>query len=477
MIDTLLASDEFIDRWTLFLGDLMQNVAFASNTQLLQTGRNTYYNWMRDQIRSNKPYDMIVRELISATGGSFHNGPTNYWVRQIQNNGPAQDTYDNLSADSSEKFLGIMTNCLSCHSGKAHLEQVNTSLVNRTREQFWRNAAFFAQVTVTINREQANAGEYLLDNNTNGEYRLNTKSGNKTERAASATQPSPVQPEFFLTGEKPATGEPRRAAYGRMLTAHPQFARATVNYLWKEIFGMGIVEPADNFDLLRQDPATLTGNATLQPTHPALLTRLAESFSGGGYNLRELLRLLVSSNTYQLASRYTAGTWNESYTPYYARHYPRRILAESVIDGVARATNVPISITVNGITAPLTRAVALPDPSEPNVRNQYAGILRNFGRGDRDTTPRSRDTSIAQALQMLNDPVITTRVKTRVADLVKSTKDPATVVDELYLATLSRHPTSAESTAAVAYLKTGELTPKAEDLQFALINRLEFLFN
>ncbi|HWW61257.1 MAG TPA: DUF1553 domain-containing protein, partial [Thermoanaerobaculia bacterium] len=310
-----------------------------------------------------------------------------------------------------------------------------------------------------------------------GSYRLNTRSGNKTVREPSATQPTPVEPAFFLTGEKPNTGESRRTAYARILTKHPQFARATVNYLWKEIFGMGIVEPADNFDLNRQDPSTLTGNAVLQPTHPALITQLAQWFSANGYNVRELLRLIVSSNAYQLSSRYTAGPWSETYTTYYARHYPRRILAESVLDGVARATNVPLSIAVTGMPAPMTHAVALPDPLEPNARNQYSPLLRNFGRGDRDTTPRTHDASIAQALQMLNDPVITTRVKTRVGEMLKVTRDPAALADEMYVATLSRWPTPAERDAAVTYLKSGELAAKAEDFQYALINRLEFLFN
>src|SRR5215212_12194757 len=174
-IDRLLTSDEYVDRWGLWLGDHLQNVVTASNTTLQTGGRNMYYTWMRDQIRANRPYDEIVRELLSATGGSFTVGAANYWVRQHQNNGPQQDSFDNLAADSSEKFLGITTNCLSCHSGKAHLEQVNSSLVNRTREEFWRTAAFFAQVTETFGGQATNNnGEYFLTNNTTGSYRLNT---------------------------------------------------------------------------------------------------------------------------------------------------------------------------------------------------------------------------------------------------------------------------------------------------------------
>ncbi|HWW61917.1 MAG TPA: DUF1553 domain-containing protein [Thermoanaerobaculia bacterium] len=468
-IDRLLQGEEYVDRWTLWLGDLVQNVSSAPNTILFDEGRNPYYWWMRDQIRANKPYDQIVREMLSTDGASFHDGPTNYIVRQWQNNGPIQDTYDNLSAHTGEKFLGITLNCLSCHNGQAHLEQVNTSLSKRTRQEFWRNAAFFAQLTLT-NPDTDDDYEWRIGTDATRGYNLNTKSGNKVPREATAAQPSPVEPAFILTGETPKTGENRRAAYGRILTAHPQFARATVNYLWKEIFGMGLVEPADNFDLLKQDT---------QPTHSVLLTRLAEWFAANGYDVRAFLRLMVSSNAYQLSSRYTPGAWQETYTRYYARHYPRRMLSESVLDSIARATNVPISISLAFFDTPLTRAMALPDTREPffSRTTTYRVILNTFGRGDRDATPRSRDGSIAQALEMLNDPVITTRVKTRIGELLASTQDPAAIVDELYLATLSRKPTAEERRTAVAYLAAGDLRSNAEDLQFALFNQLEFLYN
>ncbi|HEY8711888.1 MAG TPA: DUF1553 domain-containing protein, partial [Thermoanaerobaculia bacterium] len=281
--------------------------------------------------------------------------------------------------------------------------------------------------------------------------------------------------------EAPKTGEPRRQAYARILTGSNQFARASVNYVWKEIFGIGIVEPADSFDLLRQDPSTLAPGATLQPTHAALLTKLADSFVASGYNLRALIKLIVQSNTYQLSSRYTPGPWNELWTTYYARHYPRRILSESVLDAIAQATNVPIQINVQGLS-PVTRAMALPDPTEPGARTQFGPLLTAFGRGDRDTTPRSSDGSIVEALEMLNDAVLTSRIKstnpsTTVAHVLAATKDPGTIADELYIVTLARHPSSVERDAAIAYLGSGDLARKTEDLQYALMNRLEFLFN
>lgn len=481
-IDDLLNSDGFVDRWTQWFGDLVGNVQATANIREYYQGRNAYYNWMRDSFASGKPYDQMVRESLSASGSSFTTGPVNYWVRQILTNGPIQDTYDDMSAESGAQFIGLPLNCLSCHNGLGHLEAVNSSLVKRTRYDFWKNAAFFAQVTMTTKRDPTtNAVEYTVADNTTGVYRLNTTSGNKVARQPAAGQPNFVDPAFFLSGEAPKSSEPRRQAYARILTSSDQFARASVNYVWKEIFGIGIVEPADSFDLLRQDPSTLAPGATLQPTHPALLTKLAQSFVASGYNFRALVKLIVQSNAYQLSSRYTPGPWNELWTTYYARHYPRRIAAEAVLDEIARATNVPVSINVQGLP-PMTRAMALPDPTEPGLRTQFGPLLTAFGRGDRDTTPRSRDGSIVEALEMLNDSVVTSRIKatssgTTVARVLATTKDPGTVVDELYIATLSRHPSSAERDTAIAYLRSGDLTKKTEDLQYALMNRLEFLFN
>jgi hypothetical protein len=263
-----------------------------------------------------------------------------------------------------------------------------------------------------------------------------------------------------------------------MLTASPQFARATVNYIWKEIFGAGIVEPADSFDLTRQDPATLAPGATLQPTHPQLITKLAESFIASGYDLRALLRTIVVSNAYQLSSRYTPGDWSEAWAPYYARHYPRRLMAEEVLDAIQKSTGVAANLGVSG-GGTVPRAMLLPDPTEGG---KYAAFLNGFQRGNRDDEPRNSDSSIVQALALLNDPIVTDRIDATnsaslVARLIQQSNDTATIAEGLYLNTLSRYPTANEKAAAVSYLNSGELAKKTEDLQFALINKLEFLFN
>ena len=480
MVDKLLATPAYADKWTMWFGDLVQNVQTSSATAEFYQGRNAWHDYIYNSISSGKPYDQMVRETLGNPGKSFTNGEVNYWVRQIQNNGPAQDTYDNLSSSTGEKFLGMPLICLSCHNGLGHLELVNTSMAKRTRKDFWQNAAFFAQVTATSAVSPLGNREYTITDNTTGDYRLNTTSGNKTPRQPAAGDPAIVPTAFFLTAEAPKTGETRRQAYARILTAHPQFARATVNYIWKAIFGIGIVEPADSFDLLRQDPATLASGATLQPTHPQLLTKLASSFIAGNYDLRALIKTIVTSNAYQLSSRYTAGAWSESYAPYYARHYPRRLMAEEVMDGIVKATGVGVSLPATGI-GNVTRAMQLPDPTEGGP---YRTFLNNFERGNRDDAGRTDDTSIVQALTLMNDSVFvssrlkSTAVGSKLGAMLKATpNDPGAVVDGLYLNTVGRYPTTDERNAAVNYLKSGTLTQKSEDLQFALLNKLEFLFN
>ncbi len=478
-IDRLLASDAFVDRWTMWFGDLVENVQTSTATTEYYQGRNAYYKFIHDSIRDGKPYDQMVRELISNTGRAFTNGELNYWVRDIQNNGPVQDTYDNLSASTGQRFLSQPLICISCHNGLGHLEQVNTGLAKRKRAEFWENAAFFAQETVTRERDTTtNAQESVIADNTTGQYRLNTTSGNKTPRAPLSATETTAQPVFILTGETPRDVEPRRVAYARILTANPQFARAAVNYLWKQLFGLGIVEPVDSFDLLRQDPASLAPGATLQPTHPQLLTKLASSFSSGGYSLRAILKVMVTSNTYQLSSTYD-GVWSETYTPYYARHMPRRLMAEVLLDSIFKSTNVGAMLSITGSPA-VTKAMQLPDPTEGG--GTYRTLLNNFGRGNRDDAQRTNDSSIVQALTLLNDRIVTDRVKqtaahSTVQNALAATKDPGTIADSLYLATLCRYATAAERNAAIAYLRSGDLTRKTEDLQYSLLNRLEYLFN
>ncbi len=486
MIDTLLASDAYVDRWTMWFGDLAQNVQVSANSREFPAGRNAFYTYIHDSIKANKPYDQMVREIVSGSGDSYASGPPNFWVRQIQPNGPIQDTYDNLAAESGSMFHGMPYQCLSCHNGLKHLEVVNVYLKSHSRYDFWGNASFFSRGVATRQYPDStnkNVFSWLLNDNSAAQpYSLNTTTGNKSQRCGTCPTSERVNPAFLMTGEQPRPGEPWRDAYARMLTAHPQFATASVNYLWKEMFGLGIVEPTNNMDPTRYDPNNLPAGQTVQPNHPNLLTRLRDDFTTNHYDLKAMLRTMAMSNAYQLSTRYTASTWNESWTPYYARHIPRRLMAESMLDAVAKATSVPITYSVSGGLPAVNSAMKLPDTLE--VRNNvYGRFLDEFGRGNRDDEARDNDSSISQSLSLMNDnTVIVNRVhrataNSTVAKTLTATTDPNVIADQLYLYTLSRYPTATEKTQAVAYLKSGTLAQKTEDLQWVLLNSLEFLFD
>ncbi|HJW93085.1 MAG TPA: DUF1549 domain-containing protein [Thermoanaerobaculia bacterium] len=481
-IDELLASDAFADRWTMWFGDLVQNVQVASNSREFYEGRNVYYNWMKTAFKNGEPYDQMAREAMAGKGDSFAVGTPNYYVRQLQPNGPIQDTFDNLATHSGERFLGMPLLCLSCHNGFAHLEQVNSYLAAKKRADLWSMSAFFAHTRATPqpgDPNNPNVRKYMVDDTApNGTYLLNTVSGNKTPRCTvDATTGkctgtiTSASPAFILTGETPRQGEPLRDAYGRMVTAHEQFGRAAVNYIWKEMFGLAIIEPTNNIDPAKLDT---------QATNPKLLEDLRTSFVASGYNFKALLRSIAISSTYQLSTKYTPGGWNEAWTADYPRHYPHRLSSEMLLDAIAKSTNVFPSFNVQGIGT-VTKAMQLPDTTE-QARNAYGRLLDEFGRGNRDEVMRTNDSSIAQALSLMNDTIVTTRVKrttngSTVNKIMASTTDPGSIADQLYLATLSRKPTSSERSTAISYLQSGNLQQKTEDLQFALLNSLEFLFN
>ena len=496
MIDTLLASDAFVDRWTFYYDELFQNTAFASSGRLFPAGRNAWHAYFQDAVRSHKPWDVMAKELITATGDTTSAGAADFLARGIQTNGPNQDTLDNLAASTGTIFLGENAIfCTSCHNGAGHLDSINLWGSTVRRQDFWGMSSFYSRTTLTRQpTAQQNVYLYVVGDRATGNYPLNTTTGNKTDRTSAyyTTIPSgltSINPSYLMTpanplGGAPANGESFRAALGRLVTSDPQFARAAVNYLWRELFKIGIVEPADSFDLMRQDPASPPpGTWTIQPTHPNLLTKLAADYAGHGYDLRYILGVMAKSSAYQLSSFYS-GTWSETYTPYFARHFARRMTAEEVFDAITKATNMPASIPVTGLSN-VAWATQLPDVQEPGGRTVIGNFLNVFLRGDRDGDARSNEFSISQSLVLLNDTTVTSRIKSgtpgsAVNQLIAANATPAGIVTSLYLSTLSRNPSAAELAAGVTLFSTtaGETKAQiAEDLQFALLNKLDFFYN
>ena len=495
MIDALLASDAFVDRWTFFYDELFQNTAFATSGRLYPQGRNAWHAYFQDAVRSHKPWDVMAREIIAATGVNTAAGQANFVVRQLQVNGPIQDTYDNLAASTAQIFLGIgAVFCTSCHNGAGHLDSINLWGSTVRRQDFWGMSSFYSRVTMPRHGSASAGYAYTVGDRASGDYLLNTTTGNKTDRTSDYYTTVPagltsINPAYLTTplnpgGGGPASGEGFRPSLARLVTQDPQFARAAVNRLFKELFTLGIVEPVDGFDPMRQDAASPPpGSWTLQPTHPNLLTKLAADYASHGYDLRYVLGVLARSSAYQLSSSYP-GAWSDSMTPYFARHFARRLTAEETFDAITRATGVGALLPVSGGQPSVAFAMQLPDVVEPG--GVVGNFLNTFLRGDRDGDARSNEFSIAQALDMMNDSTVTNRIRatasgSAVQKLVAAGASPSAIVSSLYVSTLSRPPSAAELAAAVALFASpanGETRAQvAEDLQFALLNKLDFLFD
>jgi len=506
LVEELLAKPEWVDKWAMYYGDLLQNNATnVAGTQRRAEGRNAFYKYIHDSLAANKPYDKMASEIIAAQGtNNFDqaNGQSNWVIGGVVSGGPQQDIFDQQTANVAEQFLGMThVNCLLCHNGRGHLDSINLWASQTTRYQAWQLSAFMAHTwpkrvkIVDPNQPQNNNLYYWTVDNYTTDYQLGSTTGNRPARApigSGAAAVKVVAPSYFLTGGTPSQGEDYRAALAKFVTADPQFARAAVNYMWAQFFGRGIVDPPDQFDPARLDPANPPPAPwTLQPSNPALLNALTRHFIASGFDVQALQREIVNSETYQLSSEYN-GAWDVANEKYFARKFVRRLWAEEIHDGVVQATGVLPSYSVNGfskdsttygVTSPgfgnVSYAMQLPDViGMPG--GSVTTFLDTFLRGDRDVNPRRQDGSILQALDLMNDSFIESRIKSTAAGgvLARNLNQPnAQLLDTLYMNALSRHPTNAEINAGLQKLTSGNRTSAAEDLFWALFNKVDFIFN
>jgi hypothetical protein len=489
-IDALIGTPEFIDKWTMFLGDLLRNNANETQVNRSIPGRDAFYIYMWDAVAKNKPYDQIAREVIGANGETFLVGEANWPVGNTITMGPAQDTYDGSAANLSSMFLGINTvDCLLCHDGPRHLDTVSLWGYGQTRYNMWGLAAYFARLKMATNvvTVTPRVTDFIVSDAATGDYQLNTTTGNRQPRQPAKGAPTFVAPNNPFTPNQPnggvMQGENRRDAIARQITGNIQFSRAIVNYVWEKLMVQAFVSPSNTFDLARLNPVNPPPSPwTLQPTNPALLEALAEWFQQNHYDLRALIGLITKSSAYQLSSVYP-GNWDASYVPYYARKFARRLDAEEVHDAITKATGIVPTYTLNGSNLPPVQwAMQFPDTKEPLSNGTVATFLNSFGRGDRDTTPRRSDGSILQSLNLMNNTVVMSRIHknnqgSRVQTLLAQNAPPQTIIDQLYLNTLSRHPSSDELAALTPLFQQQGTQVAAENLQWVLLNKMDFLFN
>ncbi len=486
MIDSLLGSSAYVDRWALWWGNKFQVGSNYYNLVSI-TSRNRFYFYLRDMVERDRPYNEFAAQMITAAGDSLTNAPVNYLVRGYQPGDPIQDTWDAITNNITTNFLGVQTQCVSCHNGRAHLEPINLYLLARNRTDFWQQSAFFSRLNLgqePVNAFGASARLIVSDRGAGG-YSSTVPSNNPGPRPP--RKGGPYTPAYMFTGATPSTGD-WRAELANLITSDRQFARATVNYLWAELFSVGIVDPPDNWDLARIDPKTpppASSGFALQPTHPELLEALADEFISSGYSIRHMISLMVRSNEYQLSSRPPDG-WKTAYSAYFAKHIPRRLTAEQIYDAVTTATGTATPMYVEGFDAPLMYAAQLPDTTEPRSDFNVTNFLSQFGRGDWFNAPRNSTSTILQALFLMNDNQINARTfasrdgsrSTRVATLLASNLSEDEMVRQLFLSALGRGPTDDERAAMQRNRASrGSREDWLSDLQWALLNKLDFLFN
>ncbi len=509
-IDSLLASPQWIDKWTMYYGDLFKNSSFKTQVTLYQEGRNAFYKWIKASLAANKPYDQMAREIISASGTNTWDptvGQSNWMVGGRVTGGPQQDTQDQITANVAETFLGLANlNCLLCHDGRTHLYQVNLWGKNTSRYQAWQLAAFVSHVPgfTAVRSDPANNNSpywWTWQDNLKTDYVLGSTTGNRPARTIVGTEKT-IAPMYIFNGDTPKSGENYRAALAREVTGDFQFARAAVNYTWKQFFGLGIVEPANQFDLARLDPNNPPTDPwpqdpsqpwPLQPSNPQLLTALAQSFIDSGYDIKALQRQIVNSNAYQLSARYN-GTWNDQWETLFARKLVRRLWSEEVHDSIAQSSGViptynvflgldPTTVTAD--TVPVNWAMQFPETDSRGLGTPVNAFLDVFLRGNRDDLQRKPDGSLAQALTLMNDSFVETRIRTSLSGsgslinkLLASNPSDATLVSTLYINVLSRYPTQQEINTAVSGIQAAaNRSQGAEDILWALYNKVDFIFN
>jgi len=484
-----LVEEPFLAKWTYFFGDLFRNGPQGNQKQF----RDYIYQFLK----FNLPYNYVVKDMLTAT--AIHNsvsGSAGFLLRhQVDGLRCAdvmhEDTLDEIAVHSTKLFLGVNTECISCHDGAGHLENINLWLSKRKRVEFWRQAAFFGNIRIIrpglVNQEftlldgaalrpeniwQGKIANFQFASKPNEVgglgYRMEAPSVLRIARDPNAN----VYPEFIISKEQPAKGINPREEYARMITTSFQFAKATVNLFWAKLMSVGIVDPPLDWDLDRQDPKNPPPAPwTLQPSNPELLDALAKDFISSNYDLRLLMRTICRSKDYQLSSRFE-GDYKPEYDRYYARKLVRRLSAEEVYDAISKATNI--------FSKDVKYAMEQPGPPADGELKRF---LDFFGQSNRITKQATSKSSVIQASLMLNSSLVKNKVAmttegSRVNQLLAKLPPPSNqqIVEELFLSTLSRFPSSDEIAQSVKHIEKYR-DQGVEDLQWALINKLEFVVN
>jgi len=429
LIESLLTRDEFVDYWSYKWSDLL----LVQSKNLKPAAMWSYYRWIRNNVAANTPWDVLVRNIVTAQGSTLENGGANFYVLHEDPRLMAETT--------SQAFLGMSINCAKCH---------NHPMEKWTNDEYFSFANLFARVR-------------LKSGNADGENVVFVANRGDVVQPLRG-KPQPPRP---LEGKPLAMDDEsdRRQALAEWLTSaqNPYFTRSIVNRIWANFYGVGLVEAVD--DLRVTNPAS----------NEELLSGAAKFLADNKYDLKALMRLVLQSETYQRSSH--ALPENTGDTRFYSRYYPRRLMAEVLLDTLSQATGAPTQF--KGYPEGW-RAIQLPDS---NVDSYF---LKSFGRPDREKTcacERTAEPSVTQVLHISNGDTVNKKLTAkgnRLDKLLAEKTPPEKIVEEIYLSALCRFPTTAEKAKMIKTFEGAEEKEQRqvlEDIYWAVLSSREFLFN
>jgi hypothetical protein len=430
LIDELLERGEYASFWALKWADVLR----GSPTTISERGVHSFHRYLVKTMAQDRPMDQFARELLTGLGNTLNKPAANFYR--------VSRTPEDAAEAFAQLFLGVRVQCAKCH---------NHPFEAITQTDYYGLSAYFAQV-------QFKGAKFGLDDEI-----IYLQPGREVQHPTTRKKQDPIA--FGSPAGKLEPDEDRREKLADWLTRpdNRYFAPSLVNRVWYHLLGRGIVEPVDDF------------RDTNPPSNPELLDTLAKDFAKNGYRLKPLIRSILNSSTYQLAS-VGAAKQSEGAADadrFFTKGAIRMLSAELILDAISSATG--ISETFKGYPAG-TRAVEL---AEGGVNHPF---LQAFSKPVRDVScecAREEDPSLPQMLHLLNNKGMLAKVdspKSRLALAMREKKDDAAVIEQIYLATLSRRPTVAEVRIATRHIEElGDRAKGLQDLQYALFNMGEFL--
>ena len=515
LIDRLLESPDYVSNMYNFWADTLR----LTDRPQANIIADPYLSYVKNSIRINKPYDEWVFEMLTANGKVWEDGAVGY---QLRDDGMPLPYIDN----TVRVFLGTQIGCAQCHDHpfddwtQYQFYQL-AAFTNGTRTRMLKGYPGFEKTNpanALINEARTKFDKGRVPGNFQRLVRANTYVVSEVKAtmrlphdyAYADHDPKEVVQPAVLWGEIPtkAADSTPREQFAAWLTSdqNEQFSKTIANRLWKRFMGVGLVEPIDDF----QD--------IYPPSNEALMDFLSEEIVRNDFDLKEFMRSIFYSRTYQREASDYDPTSNDKY------HYPgpavRRMTAEQVWDSILTlavqnpwpfqrpnigelASALDVNFAQDNYNRVLQksenfkdtyfagtykrnlnahayqgnilcRASELPSPLPPQH------FLRQFGQGDRETINGSQeDATVPQILAMFNGPITHVMLEpgSAIVDNVLGIESTRDRVDAIFLSVLTREPTGADRRIAAGELqKTRADNVGYGNIVWGLLNTREFLF-